>query len=246
MEFWFNLQSNGFFDIVNQFFSMKILSCLLICLCCFETKAQTRIFFSAGSNSSTQFSGGPNLNLGLANNSVFVGSDSDDRSFGKYLCLDLTTERRLYGPYYWLSGIKMNQTGYQYAQSVYTSVLKNTYISLPLLVRINVSNANIMYFDFGLMQNYLVKADLKESFLDISDRQNIASHLSRFSTSFYFEFMFAYRRFGISMFSQSKTFGTSGDFSSHWGLNHDRSLFLLYYRNFYFSNTGIKLTYRLR
>ncbi|HXA02457.1 MAG TPA: hypothetical protein VNW99_10745, partial [Cytophagaceae bacterium] len=167
---------------------MKILYCLLICLYCFEIKAQTRVYISAGSNSYTQFTGGPNLNLGIANNSISLGSYTEDRSFGRYLRLDLTTERRLYGPYYWLSGIKINQTGYQYAKSVYTSNLKNTYVSIPLLIRINLYNANTMYFDFGFMQNYLVKADLKEGFLDISDHQNIARHLSRFSTSFYFEF----------------------------------------------------------
>jgi hypothetical protein len=225
---------------------MKILSCLLICLYCFEIKAQTRVFISAGLNWDTKFTGGPNLNFGLANNSISTGSYTEDRSLGRYLSLDLTTERRLYGPYYWLSGIKINQTGYQYAQSVYTSTLKNTYVSIPLLIRINLGNANTMYFDLGIMENYLVKADLKESFFDISDRQNIARHLSRFSTSFYFEFTLAYRRFGISMFSQSKTFGSSSDFSGDWGLDRNRSLFLLYYRNFYFNNTGIKLIYRLR
>jgi hypothetical protein len=227
---------------------MKALSCLIIYLLCFDIKAQTRLFISAGTNNDTQFSSGPNLNLGLANNSISLGSYGEDKKFGRYFCVDLTMEKRLYGPYYWLTGIKINQTGYQYRSkdSVYTSKLRNTYISLPLLVRVNLYNANTMYLDFGLMENYLVKADLKESFLDIEDRQNIARHLSRFSTSFYFELTIAYKRFGLSVYSQSKSFGSSTNFSDSWGLDYNRSLFLLYYQNFYFKNTGIKLTYRLR
>jgi hypothetical protein len=225
---------------------MKFISCLVICLFCIEINAQTRIYLSAGTNSNTQFSAGPNLNLGIPNNSVFVGSDSQDKSFGKYCRLDFTIERRLYGPYYWLTGLKINQTGYRYSESVYTSTLKNTYLSIPLLIRINLYNANSLYFDFGFMQNYLVKADLKESFLQVSDHQNIARHLSRFSTSFYFEVTFAIRRFGLGLFSQSRSFGTSSDFSGDWGLDYDRSVFLLFYRNFNFNSTGIKLTYRLR
>jgi hypothetical protein len=227
---------------------MRALSCLAICLFCFDMKAQTRLFISAGTNSKTEFSAGPNLNLGLANNSISLGSYGEDGKFGRYFCADLMMEKRLYGPYYWLTGIKMNQTGYQYQSkdTVFASTLKNTYISVPLLVRVNLYNANVMYLDFGLMENYLVKADLKERAYDIEDRQNITRHLSRFSTSFYFELMIAYRRFGISAYSQLKSFGTSSDFSGSWGLDYDQSFFLLYYKNFYFKNAGIKLTYRLR
>ena len=224
----------------------NLVSLLILCFLCFAARAQTRLFFSVGTNWDTQFSGGPNLNLGLNNNSIFVGSDSHDQNLLRYLRLDFTVERRLYGPYYWLTGIKFNQTGYRYAESVYTSNLKNSYVSLPLLVRVNLYNANRLYLDFGFMQNFLVRADLKESFLDISDHQNIAPHLSRFSTCFYFEMMFALKRWGISLFSQSNAFGTSSDFSGNWGLERDRSVFLLYYSSFYFKSTGIKLTYRLR
>jgi hypothetical protein len=103
-----------------------------------------------------------------------------------------------------------------------------------------------MYLDFGFIQNCLVSADLKESFFDIYAHQNITRHLSRFSTSFYFELTFAYRRLGLSAFFQSKTFGSSSNFSDEWGLDYNRSFFLLYYRNFYFKNVGVKLCYRLR
>jgi hypothetical protein len=225
---------------------MKTLYFLMLCLVFSEMRAQTRLYVSAGSNWDTYFSGGPNLHLGLTNNSVFIGGDSQDKKFGRYLRLDLTLEKRLYGPYYLLSGIKINQTGYQYAQSVYTSTLKNTYFSIPLLVRINLYNFNSFYLDFGFMQNYLVKADLKESFLDIKDHQNIAPHLSRFSTSLYFEVTYTIKRFGLGLFSQTRSFGSSSDFSGNWGLDYDRSVFLLYYRSFYFKSTGVKLTYRIR
>jgi hypothetical protein len=227
---------------------MKTLICLFLWLLCFQIHAQTRIFISAGTNSNTEFTGGPSLNLGLTNNSISTGSYTTDPTFGRYLCLDLSIEKRLYGPYYWLSGIKINQTGYDHESDdkVYTSAFKSTYVSLPLLARINFYNSNTMYLDFGFIQNCLVSADLKESFFDIYAHQNITRHLSRFSTSFYFELTFAYRRLGLSAFFQSKTFGSSSNFSDEWGLDYNRSFFLLYYRNFYFKNVGVKLCYRLR
>ncbi|MFL5729615.1 MAG: hypothetical protein ACJ75J_09040 [Cytophagaceae bacterium] len=219
---------------------------LLLLLDCSQTVAQTRIFCSAGYNSITDFYGGANLNLGLNNNSISVGSYSTEYSFCKYNRFDLTLERRLYGPFYWLSGIKFNQSGYKYAQGVYTSNLKNSYVSLPLLLRVNLMNGNLMYFDFGFLQNYLLKSDLKESVLDLSDHQDITRHLSRFSTSFYYEFSVAIKRFSFGMFAQTKAFGTSSDFSADWGLPRNNSLFLLYYRNYSFNSKGIKISYRLR
>jgi hypothetical protein len=225
---------------------MRIIVTLFLLLFFCELKAQTRIFFSAGTNVNATFSGEPNFNLGLANNSLFIGSETYDASFGRYLCADLTTERRLYGTYYWLTGLKFHQSGYRYAQSVYTSTYKSSYISVPLLVRVNYINRNFAYFDLGFMQNFLLNANLHETFYDISAHGNIAKHLSRFSSSFYFETSFAYRRVSFSFFFQSKAFVSSDDFSSEWGLERKRSVFLLYYSNHSFAGKGMKLIYRIR
>ena len=224
---------------------------------------QTRFFISGGANTTTQFIAEPNLNLGLSNNSISAGAVNQDNSFGKYLRLGLTIEKRLFGPYYWLTGFKINQAGYNYTGSnsytdtttKFASALKNTYFSVPLMVRINLFNANTLYLDFGLMENILVDAKLKESvqyysyqtiYQQYSDQRNITKYLSRFSTSFYFEMGFAVRRFGISAFFQSNAFGSSTDFSGHWNIPRDQSYFLLYFQNFYYQTKGINLTYRIR
>jgi hypothetical protein len=221
-----------------------VLSATLV-LVCFSMYSQTRVFASFGSNVNTEFNAGPNLNLALNNNSFSLGSYTNDYGLGKYLQCEVQIEKRFFGIYYWVTGLKMNQTGYHYAESPYTSDLKNTYLSVPLLMRINYQNANSLYIDLGFQENYLASAKLKESFFQLSDNQNIARHFSRFSTSFYFEITIAIKRFGFSVFSQSKTFGSSKDFAAEWGLPRNRSLFLLYYQNFVFHSNGLKLTYRL-
>ena len=217
-----------------------------ICTCFLPSAAQTRMYLSVGTNVNTEFIAEPNLNLGLTNNSFSTGSYTTDYSWGKFPRVDLTIEKRFFGPYYWLTGIKLNQSGYDYAESVYISNLRNTYLSVPLLLRVNLYNANSIYIDLGIMENYLLYANLKESFLQQTEQQNIAPHLSRFSTSFYFELGFAFRRWGFAYFSQLKSFGSSSDFSNEWGLNQNRSLFLLYYQNFHFQSNGLKITCRIR
>lgn len=225
---------------------MKIACALLLMFFSFLATGQTRVFLSMGTNVNTEFIAGPNLNLGLSNNAFSIGSYTTEYNWGKYLRYDLTIEKRFFGPYYWLTGLKVNQTGYHYAQSVYTSDLRNTYLSVPLLVRVNLSNSNSVYIDIGLIQNYLAYARLKESFLQSTASKNIASHLSRFSSSLYAEFGVAFKRVGLHIFIQSKSYGSSRDFSDSWGLDRNRSLFLLYYQHYYFKSNGIKLTYRLR
>ncbi|MBL7872211.1 MAG: hypothetical protein JNM78_11405 [Cyclobacteriaceae bacterium] len=204
------------------------------------------MFFSVGTNVNTEFTARPNLNLGVLNNSISTGSYTAEYNWGKYLRFDFTVEKRFFGPYYWLTGLKINQTGYDYKESVYTSSLRNINVSIPLLARINLSNANSVYLDIGILQNYLAHAQLKESFQQSVENQNISSHLSRLSTCLYFELGIAFGRIGIHMFIQSKAFGASTDFSSSWGLDRNRSLFLLYYQNYSFNSNGMLLTYRFR
>jgi len=241
---------------------------LLVFSLCANGYGQTRLFISGGANTTTEFVAEPNLNPGLGNNFISTGTDNVNNSIGKYLRLGLTIEKRLYGPYYWITGLKINQAGYNYASSnsytdttnttyttKFTSSLKTTYVSIPLLIRVNLYNANTLYLDFGLMENILVDAKLKESvqyysnqnlYQQYSDQKNIANYLSRFSTCFYFEVGFAVRRLGISAFFQSNAFGSSTDFSSHWNLQPNQSYFLVYFQNFYYHTQGINLTYRIR
>ncbi|MBX9851839.1 MAG: hypothetical protein K2X86_08780 [Cytophagaceae bacterium] len=224
---------------------MRLVFGLFLCLCFFEIKAQTRVFVGVAYTGAT-FGAKPNLNLGWQGNSIFLGTENLDNTFGRYLHFDLMVERRLFGPYYWLSGVKFHQTGYRYDNGYYISRLKNSYLSVPLLLRINIYNGNVLYIDVGFLQNFLIYSDLSESYPGVSDRQNIAAYTSRLSTGFYFELTYAYRRFGLSAYFQSKSFATAKDFSIRWKLDTEDSLFLIFYRNYYFSSAGVKLNFRLR
>ncbi|MBK5277807.1 MAG: outer membrane beta-barrel protein [Bacteroidia bacterium] len=224
----------------------NLLCVFAISLPSFRAAGQTRMFFSVGTNVNTELTASPNLSLGISNNSISTGSYTTEYNWGKYLRFDFTIEKRFFGPYYWLTGLKINQTGYDYKESVYTSTLRNVYLSMPLLARINLNNANSVYLDIGLLQNYLAYSHLKESFQQSVASQNIGTHLSRFSTCLYFELGVAFGRLGMHMFIQSKAFGSSKDFADSWGLDRNRSLFLLYYHNYSFKSNGMLLTYRLR
>ena len=226
---------------------MRFFFFFLLFLCSFEIKAQTRVFFAVG-HSSAIFGARPNFNLGLQlqGSSVFLGTESTDYTFGRYPRVDLTVERRLFGPYYWMSGVKFTQTGYRYADEYHTSRLRNYYLSIPLLLRVNLYNGNVIYVDVGFLQNVLLYSDLKESFDGTSDHQNIAPYTSRLSTCFYFELSYNYRRWGLSAFFQSRSLASSRDFSLRWKIDANHSYFLLFNRNYYFSTNGIKLTFRLK
>jgi len=249
---------------------MKWLFSLSLLFLIFSTAhGQTRLFISGGTNTTTEFVAEPNLSPNLGSSFISTGADNVNNSVGKYLRLGFTIEKRLYGPYYWLTGLKINQAGYNYTSSnsfstpntnidtisKFTSSLKTTYISIPLMIRVNLYNANTLYLDFGLMENILVDANLKESvkyysnqnlYQQYADQKNITNYLSRFSTCFYFEMGFAIRRFGVSAFFQSNAFGSSSDFSGHWNVPRDQSYFLVYFQNFYYHTQGINLTYRIR
>ncbi len=225
---------------------MKWLCLPLLCLLTLKLCGQTRLFVSAGTNTFTQFTGEPSLNPVPVYNFISAGADNQDKRFAKYWRLGFTMENRLYGPYYWLTGIKINQAGYKFSDLNHTSSLKSTYVSIPMLLRVNLSNANTLYIDLGLMENILLDAQLKETAYQYSGQGNIARSLSRLSTNFYIELGFNYRRWGVSAFLQSNAFGSSKDFSGNGNVPQGQSYFQLYFQNFYYQTRGINLTYRIR
>lgn len=230
------------------------LLCLLVSLVNVKLSAQTRLYFSLASNTTTEFTAGPNLGLGLNNNSFSVGSFEEEKTFGKYLRADLNFEKRLYGTLYWVSGLSFHQTGYKYRfqgnTTFFTSDLKSSFLSVPLLLRFNYQNKHMAYLDIGLAVNYLVNADLRESVNQTAAyaaaHDNIASHLSRFSTSFYWQVSLVINRFVVAVYAAEKASGSSKDFSREWGLERDQSYYLLYFRDYHFKSQGVKISYRIK
>lgn len=208
--------------------------------------AQTRIYFSVGSNQVTEYFTEPNFNLGFNNNSITIGGYYDNRTFGKYNTFDLQLEKRLFGSLYLVSGCSFFQSGYSWSGDYFSSQLKNTYVGVPVLLRFNFYNANVYYFDGGFMGSYLLSANLVETYNQNRASGDISSYLSRFSSSYLVQFSVVINRFVLTMYSIIKVQGSSSDFSDHWGLPRNQSVFLIYWREFYFEAQGIKISYRLR
>lgn len=208
--------------------------------------AQTRIYLSAGSNQVTEYFTEPIFNLGFNNNAITVGGYYDSRSFGKYNTFDLQLEKRLFGSLYLASGCSFFQSGYSWSGDYFSSELKNAYLGIPFLIRFNFYNANLYYFDGGFMGSYLLNAYLAETYNQNLASGDISSYLSRFSSSYLAQFSVVINRVVLTMYSIIKVPGSASDFSDQWGLPRNQSVFLIYWREFYFKAGGIKISYRLR
>lgn len=211
-----------------------------------DSMAQTRIYFSVGSNQVTEYFTEPNFNLGFNNNAITVGGYYDSRSFGKYNTFDIQVQKRLFGSLYLVSGGSFFQSGYSWGGDYFSSELKNTYIGIPFLLRFNFYNANVYYFDGGFIGNYLLKANLVETYGQNRATGDISQYLSRFSSSYLMQFNVVINRVVFSIYSIIKVSGTASDFSDNWELPRNQSVFLIYWREYYFKASGVKISYRLR
>ena len=211
-----------------------------------HASAQTRYYVSLGTNSSVDYFTEPNFNLGFNNNSITVGGQYDDRSFGKYNMFDVHLEKRLFGSLYFVTGASYFQAGYSWSGSNFSSELKSSYAAIPILLRINLYNAHLYYIDLGMMETYLVNAKLTETYDQSRASGNIAPYLTRFSPSYLFQFNIVINRFVVTAYGIIKVPGTAKDFSDKWGLSRDESVFLIYWREYYLKAGGLKLSYRIR
>jgi hypothetical protein len=211
-----------------------------------KTAAQTRFYISVGTNSNVEYVTEPNFNLGFSNNAITTGGHFDDQSFGKYNMFDVHLEKRLFGSLYLVTGGSYFQTGYSWSGDFFSSELKSSYAGIPLLLRFNLYNANVYYLDMGFLGTYLLKAKLTETYDQDRASGNIARHLTRFSPSYLFQFNVVINRVVLTAYSIIKVPGTADDFSSDWELSRNQSVFLIYWREYYFKAGGLKLSYRLR
>lgn len=212
----------------------------------FRVPAQTRIYISAGSNQLTEYFTEPNFNLGFNKNTITVGGYYDNRSFGKYNTFDIQVQKRLFGSLYLVSGGSYFESGYSWSGDYFSSDLKSSYAGIPLLLRFNLYNANVYYLDGGIMGSYLLKADLVETYDQNRASGDIAPFLSRFSSSYIFQFNIVINRVVLSMYSIIKLPGAASDFSDKWDLPRNQSVFLIYWREYYFKASGVRISYRLR
>jgi hypothetical protein len=227
---------------------MKRATCLafISTLLISHAAAQTRYYMSVGTISAVEYVTEPNFNLGFSNNAITVGGHFETQSFGKYKTIDLHLEKRLFGSFYFVTGGSYFQTGYSWGGDYFSSEMKSSHAGVPLLLRLNLYNANLYYFDVGIVGTYLLDAKLTETYNQDRASGNIAPHLTRFSPSYMFQFNIVINRFIVTMYSIIKVPGTAEDFSNDWALPRNESVFLIYWREYYYKAGGLKLSYRLR
>lgn len=211
------------------------------------SNCQTRLYIGLGSNSITYLDTKPAY-LGIQNNSISTSGQFTSTGFGTYNRVDLNLEKRVFGSIYMVMGLSYFNAGYTHGNDnlYYYSRLKNTYISAPVLFRFNLYNSHVMYFDFGVAGNYLLKANLRERWYQDTAEGDITNHISRFSAGYVFQFTVVVNRFLITAYKYGKAPSTADDFSSEWDLPRNGSSFMLYVNRFSIRSTGLRISYRIR
>ncbi len=103
--------------------------------------------------------------------------------------LDASFETRIVGSVYSLAGVGIMQVNAtESEESNYASSVKQTFITIPMLLRINGANLNSDYFDFGVVPSYLLKAQLTETYFPTATAKqvtgSVATDISRLGFSF--------------------------------------------------------------
>lgn len=184
--------------------------------------------------------------------------DSDGNRLG-YLTrfgkpgIELALEKRIAGSLYAYVGMNYTQFESAYhgtSTSPYQSQVNQSYISMPLMLRINAGNLNVGYFDFGVMPTYLAKADLKESdtfdpAAVLKDEGDVAKYIPRFGIMYKISTTFAIRRFMVGYYlavNLAKT-GT-GDLPQYWKVNS--SIYMDYDAKPVWATYGLHCGFRIK
>ncbi|MEX2233772.1 MAG: hypothetical protein WD824_16525 [Cyclobacteriaceae bacterium] len=202
------------------------------------TSAQTRLYAFAGVSGN---SGGP-----------YWCCKEYKNLFG-YGVLDVELEKKMAGSFNLLSGLSVYGVGFSSDDKLFGSAIeyKGTYLSIPLMGRINFKNRNNAYFDFGLNPYYILHAQLKETINKWDGEKTvegtITPYLNRLNMSAKVQGSLAFNRVLVSAFVIMPFGGQplAKNLEEHWGLNKQQSTFLLNddVQGFVF---GFKGGYRLR
>lgn len=149
--------------------------------------------------------------------------------------VEIAFEKRLSGQFYVYSGLGLNRYKTVYIEPGIsgTSQVTQTFVSVPLLLRINNLNQNKFYVDLGLVPTYLFSAKLTESYTDpnsgivTSADGAVASYLPRVGIQYRTAITFAIRRFVFGAhLNLGLTNQGTGDLIRNWDLTSSESIFL--------------------
>jgi hypothetical protein len=108
------------------------------------------------------------------------------------------------------------------------SEYQQTFISLPLMLRLNSNNLNHVYFDYGIVPTFLLHGKLKESAGNVSDAGTVTQWVPRTDLLFRMSMTWAYNRFLIGARLDAKLFKKSeaqfNELKDNWALGSDSPL----------------------
>jgi hypothetical protein len=217
---------------------MKTLLYIILLLSVSALYGQSRIFISGGIATS-------------------IGGNTDTFSSNSLALpwLDVEYEKKIVGSMSLLTGVSYYGVGYNYDGTGFasnTSNFKANYIAIPLMARWNMFNKHTLYFDFGVVTSYMVKANLNETFYKFSVPQTAEGDISGYSNRILiaskFQVTLAINRFMISPFLMLTFKGqnTIKDLPEHWPLNQQQSTYLLSNGYSDFMLAGLKLGIRIK
>jgi hypothetical protein len=172
----------------------------------------------------------------------------------KYQTADVEYEKRLLGSFNVAAGLSLFNSGYSVGPQSFgsASTFKATYAALPLMLRWNAGNKNVLLVDLGLAPYYLANAHLSESITQFNAQKTVEGNITPYSNRFYFGSKFQMtvliNRFAIGwyFFVPFKGQSTLRDLDGHWGLNAQQSTYLLSNGFSDFQIIGFKAGVRIR
>jgi hypothetical protein len=206
--------------------------------------AQSKVYFSGAITNVS--GGGVNVNLGELDEGTFFKFD--------HYAFDLEYSTRLMGSFNFVTGLSFFNAGYDVESLTFGSAseLKVSYLAVPLMIRWNISNKNIMMLDVGLAPSYLLKAHLSEHIYQFNTRRVSEGDITKYSNRFYFgykiQMIIPINRVVLGIFYYGPIGGQTSlkNLDGHWGLNSRQSSYLLSegYSNFLI--IGLKAGIRIR
>ena|GEM_PF-2656554 len=186
--------------------------------------------------------------------------DSDGKRIG-YLTkfatpgLELAVEKRIAGSLYAYTGLSFTQfkSTYQEPGISQQSQVNQSFVGMPLLLRLNSENRNNTYFDFGIVPTFLTKAYLKESDsfdpdntgLIITDEGDVAKYIPRWGIMYKMAFSVAVKRVIIGSYLAVNLANVgNGSLPQNWKV--DSSIFMSYNSKPVWATYGLHIGFRIK
>lgn len=230
---------------VSRSFYLKIIALPIALILSVAAAGQSsKLYLTGGITNVT--GGGLNVTLGELDEGTFFKFD--------HAAVDLEYSKRLMGSFSFVTGLSYYNAGYNVASQSFGSAskLKMSYMSVPLMIRWNLGNKNLMFIDVGMQPSYLLNAYLKESIVQFNTTKTCEGNITPYSNRFYyawkFQMLVPLHRFIVGFFYSGLIGHQSSmrNLAGHWGLNAQQSTYMLSDGYSDFNIIGLKAGMRIR